>query len=127
MIKIAGEAAANSFSSVAAIGDFPGKADFDAKYKAATTRTRAPTAVRLRLRADRAPGHQDRRHQGRPTREAVRAAGADPNTTFETVLGPVKFDANGDTNQKIISLYAVDLTAGEGNGDWVFDSQVDFK
>ena len=60
------------------------------------------------------------------TREAVRAAAVDPATTFETVLGAVKFDADGDTNQKIISLYTVDLTAADGKGDWVFESQVNY-
>ena len=60
------------------------------------------------------------------TRETVRAAAVDPATTFETVLGPVKFDEVGDTNQKIISLYKADLTAADGKGDWVFDSQVDY-
>ena len=64
--------------------------------------------------------------KGDVTREAVRAAGADTTTTFETVLGPVKFDAVGDTSQKIISLYKVDLTAADGKGDWVFDTQVDY-
>ena len=60
------------------------------------------------------------------TREAVRAAAVDPATTFETVLGPVKFDEVGDTSQKIISLYKADLTAADGKGDWVFDEQVDY-
>jgi ABC-type branched-subunit amino acid transport system substrate-binding protein len=64
--------------------------------------------------------------KGDVTREAVRVAGSDPNTTFETVLGPVKFDAVGDTNQRIISLYKADLTAADGVGDWVFDSQVNY-
>ena len=50
----------------------------------------------------------------------------DTATTFETVVGPVMFDAVGDTSQKIISLFKVDLTAGDGTGDWVFDSQVDY-
>ena len=48
----------------------------------------------------------------------------DTNTTFQTVLGPVKFDAVGDTNQKIISLYKVDMTLADPN--WVFDSQVNY-
>jgi len=43
--------------------------------------------------------------KGDVTRENVRAAGVDTATSFTTVLGPVKFDAVGDTNQKVISLY----------------------
>jgi len=127
-INIAGEAAANSFSSVAAISDYPGKADFATKYKAKFNEEPGAysasgyACAQVILAAVKAAAAK-----GDVTREAVRVAGTDPATTFETVLGPVKFDAVGDTNQKIISLYKVDLTAGEGNGDWVFDSQVDYK
>jgi ABC-type branched-subunit amino acid transport system substrate-binding protein len=55
-------------------------------------------------------------------REAVRAAGTDPSHQYDTILGTVQFDANGDTNQKIISIYKFD-----GAGDWQFDTQVDYK
>ena len=64
--------------------------------------------------------------KGDVTREAVRAAGVDTTTTFQTVLGPVQFDAVGDTNQKIISLYKVDMTAASGKGDWVFVKQINY-
>jgi branched-chain amino acid transport system substrate-binding protein len=127
-INIAGEAAANSYSSVAAIAEYPGKADFNAKYKAAYNEEAGAysasgyACAQIILQAIKTAASK-----GDVTREAVRAAGTDPNTTFETVLGPVKFDSVGDTNQKIISLYKVDLTASDGNGDWVFDSQVDYK
>ena len=125
-INIAGEAAANSYSSVAAIAEYPGKADFDAKYKAEykvdagaySASGYACAQVVLKAISDAAA-------KGDVTREGVRAA-ATSGATFETVLGPVQFDAVGDTNQKIISLYGVDLKAGEGTGDWVFDSQVNY-
>ena len=126
-INIAGEAAANSFSSVAAIADYPGKADFATKYKAAYNEEPGAysasgyACAQIVLKAIETAASK-----GDVTREAVRAAGVDPATTFETVLGPIKFDAVGDTNQKIISLYKVDLTAADGKGDWVFDSQVDY-
>jgi len=125
--NIAGEAAANSYSSVAAIADYPGKADFDAKYKAAYNEASGAysgsgyACAQIILKAIETAASK-----GDVTRESVRAAAVDPATTFETVLGPVKFDEVGDTNQKIISLYKVDLTAGEGKGDWVFDSQVNY-
>ena len=126
-INIAGEAAANSFSSVAAIAEYPGQADFAAKYKAEyneepgaySASGYACAQIVLKAIATAAS-------KGDVTREAVRAAGTDTATTFETVLGPVQFDAVGDTNQKIISLYKVDLTAADGKGDWVFDSQVNY-
>ncbi len=126
-INIAGEAAANSFSSVAAIAEYPGKADFNAKYKAeygeeaGAYSASGYACAQVVLQAIKTAASK-----GDVTREAVRVAATDPNTTFETVLGPIKFDAVGDTNQRIISLYKADLTAAEGVGDWVFDSQVNY-
>lgn len=58
-------------------------------------------------------------------REAVRKnifAGA----TFDTVLGPIFFDANGDTSQKWISFYKTDPTLNGGNGGWTFVKQQNF-
>ena len=43
-------------------------------------------------------------------------------TTWTTVLGDISFDAVGDTSQKIISLYKVDMTAK----DWVFEFQLNY-
>ena len=57
---------------------------------------------------------------GAVTREAVRDAATKAGVTYSTVLGDLGFDENGDTTQKIISLYKVE------NGDWVFDSQIDY-
>ena len=126
-INIAGAAAPNSFSSVAAIAEYPGQADFakkyEAEYKVAPGAYSASgyACAQVVLKAIEAAAAK-----GDVTRENVRAAGVDPATTFETVLGPVTFDAVGDTSQKIISLYKVDMTAGEGTGDWVFEVQVDY-
>ena len=126
-INIAGEAAANSFSSVAAISEYPGQADFAAKYKAAYNEDPGAysasgyACAQILLEAIKTAAAA-----GDVTREAVRTAAVNPATTFETVLGPVKFDEVGDTNQKIISLYKVDLTASDGAGSWVFDSQVNY-
>jgi len=126
-INIAGDAAPNSFSSVAAIAEYPGQADFAAKYEAeykiapGAYSASGYACAQIVIKAIEAAAAK-----GDVTRENVRAAGVDPATTFETVLGPITFDAVGDTNQKIISLYKVDMTAGEGTGDWVFDSQVDY-
>lgn len=127
-INIAGESAANSSSSVAAIAEYPGKDEFNKKYKAAygvdagAYSASGYACAQVVLDAIKAAAAK-----GDVTREAVRAAGTDTATTFNTVLGPVQFDAVGDTSQKIISLYTVDLTAAEGVGDWIFDTQVDYK
>jgi branched-chain amino acid transport system substrate-binding protein len=105
-INIAGPAAANSYSSVAAIHDIPGAADFAAKYQAEykqdpgaySASGYACAQIIIKAMADAAA-------KGDVTREAVRANVTNTGTTFDTVLGPVQFDANGDTSQKIISLY----------------------
>jgi branched-chain amino acid transport system substrate-binding protein len=126
-INIAGDAAPNSYSSVAAIAEYPGQADFakkyEAEYKVAPGAYSASgyACAQVVLKAIETAAAK-----GDVTRENTRAAGADPATTFETVLGPVQFDAVGDTNQLIISLYKVDMTAGDGTGDWVFAKQVDY-
>jgi branched-chain amino acid transport system substrate-binding protein len=126
-INIAGAAAPNSYSSVAAIAEYPGQADFakkyEAEYKVAPGAYSASgyACAQVVLKAIETAAAK-----GDVTRENVRAAGVDPATTFETVLGPVTFDAVGDTSQKIISLYKVDMTAANGVGDWVFEKQVDY-
>jgi branched-chain amino acid transport system substrate-binding protein len=126
-INIAGEAAPNSFSSVAAIAEYPGQADFAKKYEAefkvapGAYSASGYACAQVVLKAIETAAAK-----GDVTVESVRAAGADPATTFETVLGPITFDAVGDTSQRIISLYKVDMTAGEGTGDWVFEVQVDY-
>ena len=45
---------------------------------------------------------------------------------FDTVLGRVGFDANGDSTQQIVTLYRVDPSAAGGAGDWVVVQQRDF-
>jgi branched-chain amino acid transport system substrate-binding protein len=125
-INIAGTAAANSFSSVAAIHDIPGAADFATKYTAEfkqdpgaySASGYACAQVIIKAMADAAA-------KGDVTRESVRA-GVTSGATFDTALGPVTFDAVGDTSQKIISLYKVDMTAASGKGDWVFVKQINY-
>ena len=59
-------------------------------------------------------------------REAVRAAGTDTTAKYTTIVGDITFDANGDTSQKIVSIYSVDPAAANGKGDWKFQTQVDY-
>jgi len=59
-------------------------------------------------------------------REAVRAAIIGTPTPWETVLGELSFDENGDSTQKWISFYKTDVTLNDGAGGWVFDKQQDF-
>ncbi|MDQ2943587.1 MAG: ABC transporter substrate-binding protein [Candidatus Dormibacteraeota bacterium] len=67
---------------------------------------------------------------GSPTaaglREALRAYAVDPSHRYETVLGAVGFDKNGDSIQQFVTFYRVDPSAVRGAGDWVIDKQQDF-
>jgi class 3 adenylate cyclase/ABC-type branched-subunit amino acid transport system substrate-binding protein len=58
-------------------------------------------------------------------REAVRAHVVDPSRRYETVLGTVGFDANGDSIQQHVSFFRADPAVGE-SGDWVIEKQQDF-
>jgi len=59
-------------------------------------------------------------------REAVRSYAVDPAHRYETAIGTVGFDANGDSIQQIVSLYRVEASAAGGAGDWVVAKQQDF-
>ena len=124
-INIAGDAAPNSYSSVAAIAEFPGKAEFAKKYEAefkvapGAYAASGYACAQIVLKAIETAAKK-----GDVTRENVRAAGTDTSTTFATVIGDLQFDAVGDTKQPIISLFKVDMAAGEGAGDWTFLKQL---
>ena len=120
-IGIAGADAKNSYSAVAAIHDIPDATAFAAAYSAeyneqpGSYSASGYACAQVIIAAIEAAIAS-----GTVTRESVRAAAVDPTASYETVLGPVGFDANGDTTQRVISLYKVK------NGDWVFDKQVTY-
>ena len=45
---------------------------------------------------------------------------------FDTVIGDVRFDANGDLIHQFVTFYRVDPSAVGGKGDWVIAKQQDF-
>ncbi|MES1239359.1 MAG: hypothetical protein ABUL57_00705, partial [Chloroflexota bacterium] len=55
-------------------------------------------------------------------REAMRVAVTDTTHTYKTIQGDITFNADGDTSQKIVSIYSYDATAK----DWKFETQVDY-
>lgn len=59
-------------------------------------------------------------------RESLRAYAVDPAHRYETVLGTLGFDVNGDSTQQFVSFYRVDPEAEGGAGDWVLVKQQDF-
>jgi branched-chain amino acid transport system substrate-binding protein len=139
LIQIAGaDAAANTYATVAAIGDFPAKAEFDAAYTehfkdAADFQTpgaysgpaHACATVMLKSLEEFLKANPDADQAA--IREGVRAYAADPSHSFDTVLGTGAFDKNGDTTQPFISFYEVDPTLVDGAGDWAFKEQLSFS
>jgi ABC-type branched-subunit amino acid transport system substrate-binding protein len=56
----------------------------------------------------------------------LRAHVIDPERRFDTALGRIGFDENGDSTQQIVTLYRVDPAAADGAGDWVVVEHRDF-
>jgi ABC-type branched-subunit amino acid transport system substrate-binding protein len=48
---------------------------------------------------------------GTVSREAVRAIGTSPSSVFTTVFGTTRFDAHGDNQSQVVTVYAVDWSA----------------
>ena len=138
LIQIAGAAAAdNSYGTLAAIGDFPGRKDFeaafadhfkaDADFKVAGSYSGpAYACATVILDSLKATLDANASADQAAIREGVRAYASDPTHKFETVLGTESFDKNGDTTQPFISFYKTDPTAKGGVGDWVFKEQQNF-
>jgi branched-chain amino acid transport system substrate-binding protein len=127
-LNLVGADAANAYSTLAGIGDFPQKATFDEQYKAeygidATGYAGTGYAcAQIVIDALNRAGASAPAGDIAALREAVRVAGVDSSVTYSTILGDIQFDENGDTNQLIISIYSYDSDAK----DWVFEEQVDF-
>jgi ABC-type branched-subunit amino acid transport system substrate-binding protein len=59
-------------------------------------------------------------------REALRASVVDPSRRYDTALGNVGFDANGDSIHQFVTFYKTDLGALGGKGDWIYVKEQDF-
>ena len=124
-INLAGPAAANSYSSVAAIHDIPDPEGFANKYKAkynsdpGSYSAAGYACAQVIIAALNNATATDMAGLRKAVRDYVFGG-----NSFDTVLGSIKFDANGDTSQHIISFYKTDMTSGAGA--WVFDKQQDF-
>jgi branched-chain amino acid transport system substrate-binding protein len=124
-LNLAGDDAKNSYATAAAVGDFPGREEFAARFKAeygsdptGYSATGYACAQVVLDALNRAAPASDMA----ALKESVRAAAVDPSVNYTTVLGEFKFDENGDTSQKIISFYGYD----PATKDWVFKEQLDF-
>lgn len=126
-INIAGTAADNSFSSVAAPGEFEAQAEFEQKYEeefGEAPGAYSPTGYACAQVFLQALENVEATDDMAALRESVRAYVAESGSTFSTVLGELAFDENGDPTLQIMSFYEVDPEAAEGAGDWVFVEQV---
>ncbi len=124
-LNLAGADAKNAYATAAAIGDFPGRADFEARYEAeygeAPTGYSATGFACGQVVLD-ALGRAAESADMTALRENVRAAAVDPSHKYTSVIGEFQFDANGDTSQKIISFYSFDAATN----NWTFKEQLDF-
>jgi branched-chain amino acid transport system substrate-binding protein len=126
-LNIAGDGGANSYSTVAAIHDIPNPekfaADYKAKFNADPGSYSAPgyACTQIFIAALQAVAASAGGDMAK-LREAIRAYVVDPKNTFDTVLGKVGFDANGDTTQHTISYYQYD----PATKNWKFLKQRDF-
>ena len=127
-LNLAGDKAAHSYSTLAGIGTFPGKAKFDAdylaEYKIAATGYAAQGFACAQVMIDALNRAAATNPAGGMAglKEAVRVALTDTTHTYTTVQGNVNFNADGDTSQKIVSIYSYDATTK----DWKFETQVDY-
>ncbi len=104
-LNLAAAAAKNSYSTLAGIGDFPGKAQFDTDYKAEYGIDATGYAGMGYACAQVAIDALKRAGATSPAdmtalREAVRVAGTVTDVTYKTVLGDITFNADGDTSQQ---------------------------
>jgi len=120
LIDEAGKAAAGTYSANLAPSDYAGRIAFEAAFQAAYGRPPSAYAgpgyacaqvILQALAAARTPS----RVIWPPCRAAATAAGQ----TYETVLGPVRFDTAGDEIAPLLGMDAVDLKANGGKGAWV--------
>ncbi|MDQ4035800.1 MAG: ABC transporter substrate-binding protein [Chloroflexota bacterium] len=127
-LNLAGEAAVGSYASHSSIG--PYRASFIDAYRArfgeepdeyAAAAHACAEVIIQSLSAVAASGAS-----AEDLRGAVRLHAVDPAHRFDTVLGTVGFDANGDSIQQFVTLFRVAPQAAEGAGEWVVIKQQDY-
>lgn len=127
-LNLAGDKAKNSYSTLAGIGTFEGKAKFDADYKAEfgidATGYAAQGFACAQILIDALGRAGATNPSGMPAlREALRVAMTDTSRVYKTVQGDITFNAEGDTSQRIVSIYSFDAATK----NWKFETQVDYK
>jgi branched-chain amino acid transport system substrate-binding protein len=130
-LTVAGAAAHDVHGTVAGVHDLPSGSTFVADYTAEYGK--APGAysaiayacaqvIIAGIKSAVAAGQTD----AAALREAVRANSTAAGNKFDTVIGSVSFDKNGDITTPYMSFYKTDLTANGGKGGWVYVKQQAF-
>jgi class 3 adenylate cyclase len=127
-LQRAGKAAVGTYVGLTSIP--PPKADFVNDYRAAfgeepTDWAAAAHACAQVILASLEAVAEDGPDAG-GLREAVRARAVDPAHRYETAIGTVGFDVNGDSSRQMVSFFRVDPGAAGGAGDWALIKQQDF-
>ena len=130
-INIAGQAAANVYGTVAGVHDIPNADQFKTDYKAAFgTDPGAYSAIAYACAQVIIQGIAKAVAAGTTDlpgiREAVRANTTAAGNSFDTVIGKVSFDVNGDTTAPFMSFYKTDLTLNSNVGGWTWVKQQAF-
>jgi len=128
-LNLAGADAAKAYSTLAGKATYPGQEQFLKDYKAEYNLDATGYAIQgyacMQVILDAITRASATNPSGdAAVRAAVRAAISDTTHTYKIALGDVTFDANGDTSQKINTVYKVDLTAANGKGAWVADKEM---
>jgi len=128
-LNLAGADAAKAYSTLAGKATYPGQEQFLKDYKAEYNLDATGYAIQgyacMQVILDAITRASATNPSGdAAVRAAVRAAISDTTHTYKIALGDVTFDANGDTSQKINTVYKVDLTLANGKGAWVADKEM---
>ena len=127
-LQQAGRAADGTYVGLAAIP--PPRADFVDAYRAAFGEEPTDYAAAAYACAQVIVASLEAVAEDGPSseglREAVRAHAVDPSQRYETAIGTVGFDANGDSIKQMVSFFRVDPEADGGAGDWALIKQQDF-
>jgi branched-chain amino acid transport system substrate-binding protein len=131
-ITVAGQAAHDVHGTVAGVHDLPGGSTFVADYtaefgKAPGAYSAIAYACAQVIISNAAKAISAGTTELKALREAVRAAAVAAGNAYDTVIGPVSFDKNGDITTPYMSFYKVDLTAEGGKGGWVYVKQQAFE
>jgi branched-chain amino acid transport system substrate-binding protein len=130
-ITVAGQAAHDVHGTVAGVHDLPSGSTFNDDYnkefgKAPGAYSAIAYACAQVIIANAAKAIAAGTTDLAALREAVRAAATAAGNAYDTVIGPVSFDKNGDITTPYMSFYKVDLTAEGGKGGWVYVKQQAF-